>query len=495
MVTSDEVPAQPKKKALPFKRTVARKQQSQQPQQTDGEAKKADEENDLDFFRHTDEVFPQVLQEVSEGKDRENHDRKRRKLSTPPADDAGRSDKQPVAPDESDNDDLTIYVNGKGKEVARPGRRSSTPPQPCAAREGSGSPDSGRRSPARTAVSGAPGAPVTVTVPDSDASDSDDVCAVKPTAAPSNQQRDADKATAPGPSRDTASTTSSPVEILPDPDPDPDPSTAAAGEFSEWVAKARAIQASESHTAVVEVLTTSRIEGCDRPLRTRCRMNQAVQIILRAWIERARSSRRVVIPDDVAARMFLTWKGNKLYGHSTLASLGVRVDARGRLRDGQGEGYTRDGIHLEVWTEEEYAAYLESRGRKRASRLLAADDDGEEDDDYGGDSPPAVGGRRGAAGGGAEGAPAAPAQQQRKKGIRIVLKARDHEPLKLTTREDTTVEMLVEAFRAQRNLGPEWDVSVWFDGERLEEDSLVTDLDIDPDDVNQLEVHVKKSGS
>ncbi|KAL2177109.1 uncharacterized protein P884DRAFT_259937 [Thermothelomyces heterothallicus CBS 202.75] len=483
MMTDDEIPAQPKKKALPFKRTVARKQQSQKPQQPSEEAKKADDDNDLDFFRHTDEVFPEILREVSEGKDQENHDRKRRKLSSPP-DDPQRSHKQPVTLDESDND-LIMDVKGKGKEIPRP-RRPSTPLQTSTAREVSESPGSSRTTP-RTAVSrrslskntaGSPGAPVTVLA--SDVSDSDDVGVVKP-AAPSNK-REASKPTTPGRSRGTSSTSSSPIEILPNPDPDPNPPS--GDDFSEWVAKARALQASESHTAVVEVLTTSRIEGCDKPVRTRCRMNQAVQIILKAWIERTRSS-RTVIPDDVAARMFLTWKGNKIYGHSTLASLGVQVDAKGRLRNNQGEGYTRDGIHLEVWTEEEYAAYLETRGKKRASRLLAADED--DDDDSGVDD------RRGASGG-AEEAPA-PARQRKKKGIRIVLKAKDHEPLKLTTREDTTVEMLIEAFRAQRNLGPEWDVAMWFDGERLEEDSLVTDLDVDPDDVNQLEVHVKRGGS
>lgn len=81
----------------------------------------------------------------------------------------------------------------------------------------------------------------------------------------------------------------------------------------------------------------------------------------------------------------------------------------------------------------------------------------------------------------------------KKKGIRIVLKAKEHEALKLTTREETDVEMLIEAFRTQRNIGPEWSVAIYFDGERLEEDALVSEIDIDPDDVNQMEVHVKKA--
>lgn len=74
-----------------------------------------------------------------------------------------------------------------------------------------------------------------------------------------------------------------------------------------------------------------------------------------------------------------------------------------------------------------------------------------------------------------------------------MLKSKEHDPLKLTTREETDVETLIEAFRTQRDVGPEWEVSIWFDGERLEEDSLVTDIDIDPDEANQLEVLVKKA--
>jgi hypothetical protein len=85
-------------------------------------------------------------------------------------------------------------------------------------------------------------------------------------------------------------------------------------------------------------------------------------------------------------------------------------------------------------------------------------------------------------------------QQPRRRGVRIVLKARDHEPLKLTTREETTVETLIEAFRTQRQIGPEWEVAIWFDGELLEEEALVAEMDIDPDEANQLEVHVKKVG-
>jgi hypothetical protein len=145
----------------------------------------------------------------------------------------------------------------------------------------------------------------------------------------------------------------------------------------------------------------------------------------------------------------------------------------------------RDGLHLEVWTEEAYSEYVEQRGKERALNLAGED---EEED---GEGRSTEGNRAGEDGEG-EKARASVQPTSRKKGIRIVLKAKDHEPLKLTTKEDTVVEALIEAFRAQRGLGPEWDVAIWFDGEHLDDDSLVADIDIDPDEANQLEVHVKK---
>ncbi|KAL2200314.1 hypothetical protein P885DRAFT_28073 [Corynascus similis CBS 632.67] len=504
MVTDDEVPAAapaPKKKALPFKRTVARKQQSQQREEPNEGANNTEHDTDLDFFRHTDEVFPQILQEVSreasEVRDEKHHSRKRRKLSSSPVDSARLHTQSNTLGDSDDDDDLIMDVKGKGKEIVRP-RRRSTPLELPAAPSAAETPGSSRTTRSKTAAptrgssrnpAGSPGVPVTIL--DSDDDDDDDV---KPITFSPNKQRDSSNPATPARPVGASSTASSPIEILsnhnPNPDADADTDANAnppsGDDFSEWVTKARALQTSESQTAVVEVLTTSRIEGCDRPVRTRCRMNQAVQIILRAWIDRTRNP-QVVIPDDVAARMFLTWKGNKIYGHSTLASLGVRVDAHGRLRDNYGEGYTRDGLHLEVWTQEAYDAYQESRSKERQVKLGAAEYEDYDDDIEGG----GIDGLRQ----GRDGAEQVSVVQQPKKRIRVVLKTKDHEPVKLTAGEDTSVEMLIEVFRDQRKIGPEWDVSMWFDGERLEEDSVVTDLDIDPDDVNQLEVHVKRAGS
>jgi flagellar motor protein MotB len=71
------------KKKLPFKRTVARKVQPDPETET---PQKAEDDNGLDLFRHSEEVFATVLREKEEEALREEstlekHHSKRRKVS------------------------------------------------------------------------------------------------------------------------------------------------------------------------------------------------------------------------------------------------------------------------------------------------------------------------------------------------------------------------------------------------------------------------------
>ncbi|KAG7288103.1 hypothetical protein NEMBOFW57_007626 [Staphylotrichum longicolle] len=490
---ADEEVAAPPKRKLPFKRTVARQQPS------NADTKKADDDdNDLDLFRHSKEVFPEILreaQEAEEEKERQEHERKRRKLSASLSDKPQDAQDRSATPDSSD-DDLIMDVKGKGKEIVRP-RRLTTPAKGAQANppRTPGSTSSNTQTPvSRRSASKNPACPpaLPVTIIDSD-SDPDYI-------PPRRRQKSVTRTPPPRnrPSSSSPSRSSLPQSRLATP-PSPLPA-AADDDFSEWVLKARALQqqAQQTQNAVITILVTSPLTDATktdpdtglRPFLARRRLNQTVQLLLDAWVEHARKA-GIAVPDDVASGLFLTWKGHKIYGHSTPASLGVQVDAQGRVKSGHGRGgadepgYYRDGLHLEVWDEEAYAAHVQARGRKRAMDL---DDDDDDDDDDGGCREGRV-----FAGAVPQEEQAGGAVAQKRKGIRIVLKAKEHEALKLTTREETDVGTLIEAFRTQRGIGPEWEVSIWFDGERLEEDSLVTDIDIDPDEANQLEVLVKKA--
>ncbi|GAB1318695.1 hypothetical protein MFIFM68171_08905 [Madurella fahalii] len=500
---ADTQPAPPKKR-LPFKRTVARKQQSDLDA---AKSAKAEDDSDLELFRHSKEVFNAIIQEAEEEERRtsatpENRERKRRKtsLDASPTRNSQRRTSHELSPlgrsgthDKSD-DDLIMDVKGKGKEIIRPSR-TPTPRRPTSRR----SSRTVTRSPSFTAAAAGDDSDDDGAIPTASANRrrKSNSYHPSPRRRPSRREYDSDEDDSPieilppaaeiertKPSNKTTSADSDIEEI-------PQPVDNAPDEFSEWVAKAREMQEKSKLSAIVNCFLTSRLPGAAAPVVARRRLNQGVALMLEVWVDTQRN-RGVIVPDDVARNLFLTWKGNKIYSQSTIASLGVQVDAQGQLKGGEGEGYTRGGIHLEVWTEEAYQEWLVWRGRERALKLGALDDDDEGKEEEGGHEEGqhvTLGAERGRVG-----EPVVVQQKKKKKGIKVVLKAKDYEVLKLTAKEDSTIETIVEVFRTQREVGPEWDVAIYFDGERLEEDSLVKDADIDMDDINQFEVNVKRRG-
>lgn len=450
-----------------FKRTVPRKPLAE------AESTLGDNGDDLDFFRRSKDVFVEAVPEPEQDDVENQHTSpngpKRRKLSaTPPTQPSQRREPSTVA-DNSDDDDLIMDVKGKGKEVI-PARKLLTPKKPSSSTRPPSTPGSSHGTPRRSGLRSSGLVPPTaaITVIDSDDSDSD------------NGPSTANKKPAPS--------SSAPIPILSDlEDNDDETETATSGavapdEFSEWVTKARALQQSPSQEAIVKVIITTRIPGLENhPLVIRRRLNQGVRLLVDVWLSKAQSI--TDMPATAAANLFLTWKGNKVYRNSTLASLGASVDGKGDIVAPPGEdGYLSEGIHLEVWTEDAYEEFLKGRGQARALKLGVIGDGGS-----------------GSAGNDEQGEGAEDGEAelevvatQKKKGIRMVLKAKEHEPVKLTARDETTVAILAEAFRTQRDIGAEWEVTIWFDGEKLEEDTVVGDLDVDPDEANQLEVHVKR---
>ena len=240
-------------------------------------------------------------------------------------------------------------------------------------------------------------------------------------------------------------------------------------EFSIWVTKAQEREAIQNPDATIPVIISSRIPGT-KPLVVMRKLKQNVKRALVAWVDHQRTSAHFEIPEEQEAKLFLTWKGNKIYGESTPASLGVEVTEHGELKEREGEGYKLGKLHFQAWTEEDYAEYLEYKERERAMELGLLDDDGdaleaELEAQY---QPPA-----------------------KKKGIKVILKTKEFDALNTTVHDDTTVGVLISVFRSQRGVGLERSIEIWLDGERLEDESLVTDADIDPDEPNQLEVHIK----
>lgn len=249
---------------------------------------------------------------------------------------------------------------------------------------------------------------------------------------------------------------------------DEKPSNIIPDELNEWLVKARELE-SQNLDAIVKVLITSRMPDT-KPVMFKRKMGQNMKLVLDTWVAQQRNQEGIEIPDNIEDTLFLTWKGNKVYSHSTVASLGVQLDTDGHIKGNVGEGYSRGNLHLEVWTEEAYADYLHDKELQRARTLGLLDDE---------DDKPAV-----------ELEPTPP-PEKKKKGIKVVLKAKNFEPLTTTGKAEHPISLLVDEFCKHRGIADQSSVSIYLDGEKLDNYSLLGNADIDPDEVNQLEVHVR----
>ncbi|PHH69979.1 hypothetical protein CDD80_6328 [Ophiocordyceps camponoti-rufipedis] len=195
---------------------------------------------------------------------------------------------------------------------------------------------------------------------------------------------------------------------------------------------------------------------------------KALRLVRDAWanVQRGHQVQLPETNDDIV----LTWRKKKVYNVSNLLSLGIRPGRDGCVGvDDFGLGGTSDNgtkVHMEAWTTDLYKE-MEREEEARRRRREAGELSPEPEDD----------------GLGRETGDAAPAK------MRVTLKARGFDDVGLSVLPETTVSTLITGFRTQRGVGADRDVAVWFDGERLADESTMEDAEID--DLDTLEVHVK----
>ncbi|KAK0620944.1 hypothetical protein B0T14DRAFT_239715 [Immersiella caudata] len=510
-----------KKRALPFKRTVFQQPPASAPADSDPSKP---EDNDIDFFRRPKDVFPIVAEERDERdtkkvlKSPDNYERKRRKMSSDsedgvswkkrsfgsdddflekdkgegkvksfslddsdddfPKKGTGKGQAKSFSPDDSD-DDLIMDIKGKGKDIYSPAKAATS--KKTATRTSKGKfvyeeDDDDFYSPPkrRPAASPIPTRDTRLGVRSANDYDTDE--SDLPETKPRIEDLDEDKSwkfdtTKPinlldSDSDDELEVVERKPRVEDDSDDDlkeidaPDP-------FNKWVRKAEELE-TQNQDISVKITVTSPLENA-RPIIVMRKMGQELGLILDTWVSTQIYKYDVEIAPDIVPSLFLTWKGKKVYKYTTPISLGVQLDANRKLICGDNDGYIQDALHLEVWTEEAYAEHLKQKEHERNLRLglLDATDDAVDEE-------------------------RSPTQEsEKKKGIKVILKAKELEPVKLKIYEDTTVQRLVDEFRTRRDIGPGQIVAIYFDGEKLGEGSLVVDADIDPDDTNQFEVHVR----
>lgn len=240
-------------------------------------------------------------------------------------------------------------------------------------------------------------------------------------------------------------------------------------EFSEYVRRAEEKRAqtlaeqnadSQARKKKVNILVTSRIEG-SKTCQIKYFFDRQFHQLRQAWTDaQARVNLHVPDTDD----LILTWRQNKVYTYSTLSDLGIRPYGDfGIITDGNTtNGLTNNGsmVHMEVWTPQLFEEYLEQeqvRRRREAGELPEEEEEAPE-----------------------------PLEDIK---FKINLKARNQPELGLTVRPETTVETLITAFRSQRSVPQDKEITLRFDDELLEEHQTMADTDIDEMDI--IEVHIK----
>ena len=108
----------------------------------------------------------------------------------------------------------------------------------------------------------------------------------------------------------------------------------------------------------VSILVTSSISNTT-PLIVNRRLSQRLKEVKQAWAERQRFT------PEFAEKIFLTFRGKKLFDVTSCKSLGISVDTYGNIR-GRGDIWEdADGqIHVEVMTAEMLEAYRKAKNRE-----------------------------------------------------------------------------------------------------------------------------------
>lgn len=175
------------------------------------------------------------------------------------------------------------------------------------------------------------------------------------------------------------------------------------------------------------------------------------------WWARAKG---VSISDELAERVFLTWKGQRIYNTSTGVSLGwptgeISVPPRT-------PGFDRCGILLEAWTDESYERYTaEVERQKRIDRGELIEEEKEEPEK----------------------------EEPEVPRVRVILKEKDAEPLKTMAPMNSQVKILIAAYRKQRKIPTDRDIRLRNEGEWLDPSWTLEQADVE--DSCTIEVYLK----
>ncbi|KUI53783.1 DNA repair protein rad60 [Cytospora mali] len=193
-------------------------------------------------------------------------------------------------------------------------------------------------------------------------------------------------------------------------------------------------------------------------------LHQNLGVIRRTYITWMRKKGNAASEED-ESNIFLTWKGRRIYDSSTGISLGWSPSASGEFRTAaRTPGFTRGGVLLEAWTQEDLDNEL------AAQEIQKAMDRGELVDDFPDDQP--------------EDEQPEPAAK-----IRLSLKEKDKEPVKMSVQGDYEIRLVIGAYRKMKKIPDDREIKLRYEGEWL--DGTVTIEQADIEDYCTVEVYIK----
>lgn len=196
----------------------------------------------------------------------------------------------------------------------------------------------------------------------------------------------------------------------------------------------------------IQVFVTSCIPGTN-PLIVRRKLSQNLQRIREVWCQKQG------FDQAVAAQVFLTYCGRKVYDSTTVKRLGITVDEAGglyRADDPYKEGV--ENVHVEATTEELYQAMKAEKARQyQAAQDQCFTTEGAEDE---GESEAA------------------------KESIRVVIQAKDRKECTARVSRESKIQQLIAYGKRRFGLADSQDVYIEFDGERLAPEQVIGDTEI-----------------
>ncbi|KAK7951115.1 uncharacterized protein PG986_006843 [Apiospora aurea] len=217
---------------------------------------------------------------------------------------------------------------------------------------------------------------------------------------------------------------------------------------------------------VVEMYIESHLEGTSN-MRVKVHLLQKLGVVKNSWVG-YNQKKKMPVTESVLNEMFFTWRGNKLYDFTTLASLDIKRRGDGHLylsRETKRDGFEGwDKVHIEAWTSELFVEHQKEKEKERLRQLGDLPDDEQETEPV-------------------------PEPAAKVAAIKVILKSKDHGTQNLTVPMDVEVAKLSLAFRTMKKIPEEQEIVLHFDGEVLDEESTIDEAGIE--DMDSIEVHIK----